>query len=102
MSIRQANDKIVCRTPTPGKLPTRIDRWKYDVVRAAILEAIPRGPRGVEFRQLSGLVHERIPTRDRERLGSVPWYVSTVKLDLEVRGEIERLPGSRPQRLVRP
>ncbi len=31
--------------------------------------------------------------------GSISWYVTTVKLDLEARKVIERVPGSRPQRL---
>jgi hypothetical protein len=30
---------------------------------------------------------------------SIPWYVTTVKLDLEARGESERVPHSSPQRL---
>ncbi|MCZ7544494.1 MAG: hypothetical protein M5R40_13685 [Anaerolineae bacterium] len=33
--------------------------------------------------------------------GSVGWHVTTVKLDLEARGLIERVPQSRPQRLRR-
>jgi hypothetical protein len=32
--------------------------------------------------------------------GSVTWYVTTVKLDLEARGQIKRVTNSRPQ-LVR-
>ena len=31
--------------------------------------------------------------------GSVSWYVTIVKLDLEARGELERIPGSSPQNL---
>jgi hypothetical protein len=31
--------------------------------------------------------------------GSISWYVTTVKLDLEARGLIARVPGSHPQRL---
>jgi hypothetical protein len=31
--------------------------------------------------------------------GSVSWYVTTVKLDLETRGVVERVPGQKPQRL---
>jgi hypothetical protein len=34
-------------------------------------------------------------------LGSISWYTSTVKLELEVRGKIERVPASKPQRLKR-
>jgi hypothetical protein len=29
--------------------------------------------------------------------GSVPWYFTTVKLDMEARGEIRRVPNSKPQ-----
>jgi len=29
--------------------------------------------------------------------GSVTWYVTTVKLDLEARGVVKRVPHSRPQ-----
>jgi hypothetical protein len=31
--------------------------------------------------------------------GSVSWYVTTVKLDLEARNVIQRVPGTSPQRL---
>jgi hypothetical protein len=93
--------KVVCETPTPGKKPTRIDRWKYELVRAAILDAVPAGDQCIEFRELPALVSARIPAEERGRLGSVSWYTTTVKLDLEVRGELERIPGSKPQRIKR-
>ena len=93
--------KIVCETPTPGKKPTRIDRWKYDLVRAAILDAVPADEWGVEFKELPALVGARIPAERQEKLGSVSWYTTTVKLDLEVKGELERVPGSKPQRIRR-
>ena len=31
--------------------------------------------------------------------GSIPWYVTTVKLDLEARQAIERVPAKKPQHL---
>jgi hypothetical protein len=93
--------KVVCKTPTPGKQATRIDRWKYDAVRAAILQVLPKSKQGVEFRQLPKLVKNALSAANRTKLGSIPWYTTTVKLDLEVRGEIERIPGSSPQRLRR-
>ncbi len=94
-------ENVVCETPTPGKQPTRIDRWKYDLVRKAILRAVPKRGGGVEFRELSLLVKARLSAEDLENLGSVSWYVTTVKLDLEVRNQIRRVDGVKPQRLLR-
>jgi hypothetical protein len=95
-------DKVLCQTPTPGKQPTRIDRWKYDLVRSAILAVVRSSEQGVEFRVLPALVEQQIEPGNLSKLGSVSWYVTTVKLDLEVNGEIERIPGSKPQRLRLP
>ena len=93
--------KVVVETPTPGKLPTRIDKWKYDLVHDAILAVVPADENGVEFNQLAQLVEAHLSPADLEKLGSVSWYTTTVKLDMEVKGEIERIPGSKPQRLRR-
>jgi hypothetical protein len=77
--------KITCYTPTAGKKPTRIDVWKYDCVRAAILAVVPA--------QLSAA--------HRADLGSVSWYTVSVKLHMETLGELERIEGVKPQRLRR-
>jgi hypothetical protein len=95
-------DKVLCQTPTPDKQSTRIDRWKYDLIHTAIQAVIPSGEQGVEFRDLAALVEQKIDPGTLEKLGSVSWYTTTVKLDMEVRGEIERVPGSKPQRLRLP
>ncbi len=92
-------DKVVCATPTPGKATTRITAWKYETVRRAVLDALADRPEGVAFRELPRLVEERLGAEQRTRLGSVPWYTTMVKLDLEVRGEIERIGGVTPQHL---
>lgn len=97
--LMSPDEKAVVETPTPGKQPTRIDKWKYDLVRQAILSVIPAGEDGVAFNQLAKLVAAQIPADDLERLGSVSWYTTTIKLDMEVKGELERIPGAKPQRL---
>ena len=53
------------------------------------------------FSELAMAVEDRLTPGQLERLGSIMWYVTTVKLDLEVKGELERVPGARPQRLRR-
>jgi hypothetical protein len=95
----EKDEKVLVETPTPGKQPTRIDKLKYDLVRAAILAVVPADEHGVEFNALPQLVEEYLSPDELKNLGSVSWYTTTVKLDMEVKGEIERIPDSKPQRL---
>ena len=90
-------EKVRCLTPTPGKKPTRILKWKYDLVRDAILAVIPA--EGIEFNRLSRLVEGQQLAEELQRLGSVSWYNTTAKLDMEVKGRIERVSRSKPQLL---
>ena len=79
--------------PDPLKQSVRIEKTKYDMMRDAILEVLKtRGP--MSFMKLNAVVDEKLKGRFD---GSVPWYFVTVKLDLEARGEIRRVPKSRPQ-----
>ena len=94
-------DKVECRTPTPGKQPTRIDRWKFDAVRRAILAVLPRRGEGIRFTELTALVKQKLSDDELAELGAPMWYVTVVKLELEVRGEIQRVKDSTPQRLLR-
>lgn len=91
--------RVVCETPTPGKKPTRIHKWKYDLLRRIILDILSNSDGGVEFRSLPALIAARLCAEQRANLGSVSWYTTTVKLDMEVKGDIERAPGAKPQRL---
>jgi len=87
------SEKIMTLHPE-GKEGVNIDKAKYDAVREAILAII--GDRGeMPFGELADAVGKRLTDFD----GSVGWYTTTVKLDLEARGEIERVPGSGPQQL---
>ena len=94
-------DRVLTLHPDPRKSGVRIVRWKYDAVREAILEAVPREEPGLLFKELAGLVRLALDPDLLAELGSVPWYTVTVKLDLEARGELTRLKGSGSQRLVR-
>ena len=96
-------DKVECRTPAEGRDGvTRIPKWKYDCVRDAILEAVAgAGSQGLKFSALKNEVGDRLTEDQQSRLGSLGWHVTTVKLNMEVEGEIARLPGT-PQRLVIP
>jgi hypothetical protein len=87
--------RIMTQRPDPEKAGTNIARAKYNVIRSEILRTIrERGE--ITFRDLGRTVRDQLQDRFD---GSVSWNVTTVKLDLEARGLMERKPGSKPQRL---
>ena len=96
-------DRITCRTPAKGREgTTAIPRWKYDCVRRAILETLEESETGwVHFKDLNAAVKDHLTTNQLAKLGSVGWHVTTVKLNMEVEGEILRVEGAKPQRLIR-
>ena len=85
-------DKI--RTLHPEKKQgVNISKEKYDIIRNAILCVLQR-QKEITFMNLSRAVEKEV---NGNFVGSVTWYVTTVKLDMEARGEIKRVPSSRPQ-----
>lgn len=94
-------DMIELRNINPGVGNTRMARLKYEFWRAAILEAVPRSAHGIAFADLPARIRELLPPERLAGMGAVTWHVTSVKLDLEARGLIERIPGARPQRLRR-
>ena len=94
--------KKTCRTPTKGRDgTTNIPLWKYDAVRRAILDAVGNaGRKGMPFKNLPQAVRERLTEEERENLGSVSWHTTSVKLEMEVAGELKRLDQKGPQHLV--
>lgn len=88
------SEKIMTLHPQ-GKQGVNIDRAKYDAVRIAIVDIL-KGDGPLTFTRLTEQVGQAMSdTFD----GSINWYVTTVKLDLEARGIVERVPNSRPQQL---
>lgn len=76
-----------------GKQGVNIDRSKYDLVRQAILASLAQ--RGeIPFGELPAVVEASLASPFD---GSIAWYTVSVKLDLEARGLIERVPGRSPQ-----
>jgi hypothetical protein len=94
-------ERILTLHPDPGKAGVRILRWNCDVVREAILNVVPFREPGLPFNDLARAVKNTLSEDTLADLGSVGWYTTTVKLDLEAPGEIERMKGVRPQRWVR-
>jgi hypothetical protein len=83
----------ICTLHPEKKRGINISREKYEIIRKAILSTL-RAQKEMTFMKLSRAVEKEM-NGDFE--GSIVWYVTTVKLDLEARGEIKRVPHSRPQ-----
>ena len=78
-----------------GKQGVNISREKYNGIKAAIFDTLQtQGP--MSHTELTSQVDAALSGSFD---GSIPWYVTTVKLDLEARGAIERLPNTRPEQL---
>ncbi len=89
-------EKVALRTPNDGgKSITNIPKWKFDVVRAAILEQLAEGP--CKMKDLTEAIRPRIDPAALEKLGKLGWHMMGVKLELEMRGEIRRQDGVKPQ-----
>lgn len=73
-------DKVLTLHPQ-GKKGVRIDAARYELVRQAIREALPAPMRFDDFAKAA-------IANLGEFDGSPVWYIETVKLDLEARGEI--------------
>lgn len=78
------------------KQGVNISKEKYEMIREAIL-CVLEVQKEMPFMKLTRAVEKELKGNFD---GSVTWYVTTVKLDLEARGKIKRVPNSRPQ-LVR-
>ena len=92
------SETTTCRTPNASGT-TNIPTWKFDALRTVILDAV--GDDGIVFKDLKPAVETRLDADTLSRLGSLGWHLTTVKLEMEVAGDIARVEGSKPQRLVR-
>jgi hypothetical protein len=95
---KKDDEKIQTRNVT-GANGVNISRPMYDEVKKAILNT-------VEKKNSEGVLAKDLPKEVAKQVSkklfadaSVPWYTTVVKLDLEARGLIKRVPGSQPQLL---
>lgn len=87
-------DKIMTLHPQ-GKKGVNISLAKYDQIKKFILDTI-RTKEEITFEALTDLAISKLTDKFD---GKVIWYVVTVKLDLEARKLIERIPKTSPHKL---
>ena len=88
------DEKILTLHPQ-GKTGTNISKAKYDQMRDAILSTLQTHGE-MTFAGLNNAVSRKLEGKFD---GSIGWYFTTVKLDLEARNELMRIPKSSPQRI---
>ncbi len=89
-----SEEKILTLHPQ-NKKGVNILRRRYDVIRDFILKTVSANE-PITFERVSDMATEQLSGSFD---GKVMWYVVTVKLDLEARGIIERVPKSSPHQL---
>lgn len=78
------SEKILTKNPR-GLNGVNISKAKYEVMRAAILESLQENG-ALTFTELTEAVQRKL---DGKFDGSISWYTTAVKLDLEARKQIK-------------
>jgi hypothetical protein len=93
-------DRIEVRNITSPNHVTKVDRAKYDAMRAALLAVLPATAPGPTVAEAQAAL---LPHLDQQLFpggAKAGWWMKCVQLDLEARGIIARAPKS-PVRLHR-
>ncbi|UII81169.1 hypothetical protein [Flagellimonas sp. CMM7] len=87
-------EKIMTLHPQ-GKAGVNILKRRYDFIKSFIVSTVTESET-ITFEKLSDKAIEELTSSFD---GKVLWYIVTVKLDLEARGIIERIPKTSPHQL---
>ena len=87
-------NKILTLHPERKK-GVNIDLGKYNLIKETIINII-RTKGEISYQEMNKIAIEKL---NHKFSGSIPWYVVTVKLDLEARGILERIPNTSPHKL---
>ena len=89
------NEKVQLKHPQ-GKKPISMDKGKYNLLKPAVLKYL-RTKREATFGEISSAIEKDFKSKRQEFQGSLPWHLEWVKLDLEARKVIRRVPNTSPQ-----
>ncbi|MBK6828229.1 MAG: hypothetical protein IPG86_15860 [Chitinophagaceae bacterium] len=78
-----------------GKKGVNISLTRYEQIKKFIIDTV-RTKKEISFGALADLAVSKLTGKFD---GKVTWYIVTVKLDLEARRMIERIPGTSPHQL---
>jgi hypothetical protein len=86
-------ERILTKHPEAGKSGRNIRKETYDTIKEAIISILKK-EKEVAFYPLGHKVEKQVKGKVA---GKVLWFYVTVKLDLEARGILMRVPGTSPQ-----
>lgn len=90
------NHKVQLKHPD-GKKAIAMPKERYDLLKPAVLKLL-RSRESATFNEISAAIVEDFARRKTVFKGSIPWHLEWVKLDLEARKFIKRVPGTSPQK----
>ena len=79
-----------------GKKPISMSKDKYDLLKPVVLKHL-RAKGKATFTEISAAIAKDFRTNGTKFKGSLPWHLEWVKLDLEARKIIKRVPNTTPQ-----
>ena len=89
------DNKVQLKHPQ-GKKPISMPKEKYDLLKPMVLKYL-RANGKATFGAMSSAIAKEFKTNKIKFKGSVPWHLEWVKLDLEARKVIKRVPNTTPQ-----
>lgn len=89
------NEEKILTLHPQGKKGVNISKDKYNLISNFIMRTISK-QKEITYKELNNLAVDKL---SKTFNGSVPWYLVSVKLDLEARGIIERIPKTSPHKL---
>jgi len=91
--VAQKDEKFMTLNPDKNKSGVNIDKSKYEIIKQAIKQVF-KERKEVSYSTLINIIKARLANSFK---GSIRWYVEVVKLDMEARKMIERIPNTKPQ-----
>ncbi|MEO6347531.1 MAG: hypothetical protein ABIO60_06435 [Aquaticitalea sp.] len=82
-----------------GKKAVSISKEKYELLQKLILDFFSVQKEG-SFTEIANAITLNFKENNLKFQGSLKWYLEWVKLDLEARGILNRLPGTMPQKYI--
>lgn len=86
------------RNPQAGRPYVRSD--KYQLVSRAVLELLPPSGEGHATEELVAALAHVLPPSLFPTFASIRWFLTAVRIDLEARGQIQRVGRRKPARYI--